>query len=322
MSDLKEYQVLVTPTSYGSMDPSLKSDLEAKVGKVIYNTTGKPLSSQQLQELLPGCQGMIAGLDEIDREALESAADLKIVARYGVGYNNVDLEAARRLGIIVSNTPGANAVAVAELTIALILDLLRPILPAVQGTRAGGWPRKKGFSLVGKTVGILGCGAIGKEVIKRLTGFGCTILAYDLFEDREFAAEYKIQYLSLEEILPRADIITLHLPDTPETRGIVDGEFISKMKTGAWLVNTARGELLDETALANALVNGKLRGAALDVYLQEPPAKDSPLLGLEQVITTPHMGAHADSATNAMGRMALDECLRVLRGEDPQYQVS
>jgi len=322
MRDLKEYQVLVTPTSYGSMDPSLKSDLEAKVGKVIYNTTGKPLSSQQLQELLPGCQGMIAGLDEIDREALESAADLKIVARYGVGYNNVDLEAARRLGIIVSNTPGANAVAVAELTIALILDLLRPILPAVQGTRAGGWPRKKGYSLVGKTVGILGCGAIGKEVIKRLVGFGCTILAYDLFQDREFASEYDFQYLSLEEILPQADIITLHLPDTPETRGIVNGEFISKMKTGAWLVNTARGELLDETALANALINGKLRGAALDVYLQEPPAKDSLLLGLEQVITTPHMGAHADSATNAMGRMALDECLRVLRGDDPIYQIS
>ncbi|MEJ2447546.1 MAG: NAD(P)-dependent oxidoreductase [Anaerolineales bacterium] len=268
--------------------------------------------------ILTGCRRR----NDVGSQGISGTGHTHILRIHGSQLEVRSGRAARQLGIIVSNTPGANAVAVAELTIALILDLLRPILPAVQGTRAGGWPRKKGFSLVGKTVGILGCGAIGKEVIKRLTGFGCTILAYDLFEDREFAGEYEIQYLSLEEILPRADIITLHLPDTPETRGIVDGEFISKMKTGAWLVNTARGELLDETALANALVNGKLRGAALDVYLQEPPAKDSPLLGLEQVITTPHMGAHADSATNAMGRMALDECLRVLRGEAPQYQVS
>jgi D-3-phosphoglycerate dehydrogenase len=322
MKDLKDCKILVTPTSYGSQEPGLKTDLEALVGEVIYNTTGKPLSSEQLQELLPDVDGLIAGLDEIDAKVLSSAPELKIVARYGVGYNNVDLETAKTLGIIVTNTPGANAVAVAELTIGLILNLLRPILPAVNRTKNGEWPRFKGYSLEGKTVGLLGLGAIGKETAKRLVGFGCQILAYDLFPDEKFAAEYTIKLALLEDILPAADIISLHLPGTPDTQRIVNQEFIDRMKTGAWLVNTARGDLIDEDALVNALKEGKLRGAAMDVYPEEPPPEGSQLLKLEQVITTPHMGAHADSATNRMGRMALQDCLLVLQGKKPKYQVS
>ncbi len=322
MSDLKNFKVLVTPTSYGSMDPSLKTDLEDLVGQVVYNTTGKPLSSQQLQELLPGCQGMIAGLDEIDRLALDAAPELKVIARYGVGLNNVDLGAAREKGIIVTNTPGANSTAVAELTVALILDLMRGVLPAVQKTKAGGWPRSKGYSLEGKTVGLIGCGAIGKKAAQRLAGFGCRILAYDLYPDQEFAKRYAVRYSSLKEILPQADVVSLHLPGTPDTAGIVNRGFLNMMKTGSWLVNTARGDLIDEQALFEALQDGKLRGAALDVYSQEPPSRENPLLGLDQVIATPHMGAHSDSATNAMGRMALNECLAVLRGDKPQFQVN
>ncbi len=321
MKPLKDCKILVTPTSYGSQDLTLKTDLEDQVGEVVYNTTGKPLSSSQLQELLIDVDGYIAGLDEIDARALESAPGLKVVARYGVGYNNVDLAAAEKLGIIVTNTPGANAIAVAELTVGLMLNMLRPMLPAVQRTKSGEWPRYKGFSLAGKTVGLLGLGAIGKEVAKRLVGFGCTILAYDLYPDEKFIAEYGIKLALMDDILPAADIVSLHLPGTPETREIVNGEFIKKMKSGAWLVNTARGDLINETALLQALEEGKLRGAALDVYPQEPPAKDNPLLRLEQVITTPHMGAHADSATNLMGSMSLDECLRVLQGKKPKYQV-
>lgn len=322
MNSLGEYKVLVTPTSYGSMDPTLKTELEAMVGEVVYNTTGKPLSSRQLQELLADCQGMIAGLDEIDRAALEAAPELQVVARYGVGYNNVDLEAASERGIVVTNTPGANAAAVAELTVALILNLMRPILPAAQQTRAGEWPRFKGYSLEGKTVGILGCGAIGKQTIRRLAGFGCRVMAMDIYPDEKFAAELGFQFHLLEDILPAADLISLHLPGNPATQGIVNRDFLDSMKTGAWLVNTARGDLIDDQALLEALRSGKLRGAALDVYSQEPPSRDNPLLALEQVIPTPHMGAHADSATNAMGRMALDECLAVLSGKQPKYQVN
>jgi D-3-phosphoglycerate dehydrogenase len=322
MKDLKDCKILVTPTSYGSQDTVLKTDLEAKVGEVVYNTTGKPLSSQDLQDLLPGIDGMIAGLDELDAAALAVADSLKVIARYGVGYNNVDLEAASEMGITVTNTPGANAVAVAELTVALILDLLRPIVPAVLKTKAGEWPRYKGLSLAGKTVGLLGLGAIGKETAKRLSGFECKLLAYDLYPDEKFAAEYDVQLTLMDEILSSADLISLHLPGTPDTKNIVNDDFLGSMKDGAFLVNTARGDLIDEAALLSALQSGKLRGAALDVYSQEPPAPDNPLLALEQVLATPHMGAHADSATNAMGWMALEECLAVLSGKEAKYKVN
>jgi len=321
MKDLKDCKILVTPTSYGSQDPELKTELEKLVGEVVYNNTGKPLTSDQLKELLIDVDGYIAGLDEIDAVAFDSAPILKVVSRYGVGYNNVDLNAASKNGVIVTNTPGANAIAVAELTIALILNMLRPILPAVQRTKQGEWPRYKGFSLDGKTVGLLGLGAIGKETAKRLAGFGCRVMAYDLYPDEKFAAEYGIEMSILDVILPAADIISLHLPGTAETREIVNAEFIEKMKPGAWLVNTARGDLISEKALVDAIENGKLSGAALDVYSEEPPSPLSTIFSFDQIITTPHMGAHADSATNAMGRMAMDECLRVLQGVEPKYQV-
>ena len=321
MKPLADCKVLVTATSYASQDERLRTTLEEKVGQVLYNNTGKPLSSSQLQELLPAVDGMIAGLDEIDSAALSSAPKLKIVARYGVGYNNVDLEAARLHQIIVTNTPGANAKSVAELTIALILNLLRPVIPAVEKTREGEWPRFKGISLQGKTVGLVGCGAIGKETARKLAGFDCEILAHDIIEDKIFASKQDVQYVTIEELLPKSDLVSLHLPGIPETKGLVNKDFLSRMKPGSYLVNTARGELIDESALISALRSGHLHGAALDVFQQEPPESDNPLLKMDQVIVTPHMGAHSDSATNAMGWMALGECLAVLQGQNPKYRV-
>ena len=322
MKRLTECKVLVTATSYASQDERLRTTLEEKVGEVVYNTTGKPLSSTQLRDLLPAVDGMIAGLDEIDAAALESAPELKVVARYGVGYNNVDLEAARLHQVVVTNTPGANAKSVAELTIALILNLLRPVISAVQKTKEGEWPRFKGISLQGKTIGLVGCGAIGKETARRLAGFDCEILAFDIYEDKIFASEQRVSYVPLEELLAKSDLVSLHLPGIPETTGLVNEKFLGKMNPGSYLVNTARGELVDESALISALRSGQLCGAALDVFQQEPPGVDNPLLHLEQVIVTPHMGAHSDSATNAMGWMALSECLAVLQGKEPKYRVA
>jgi len=321
MKSLKSCRVLVTPTSYASQDESLKTILEEQVKEVIYNTTGKPLSSTQLQSLLPGIDGMIAGLDEIDAAAMAAAPDLIVISRYGVGYNNVDLKAAKLNNITVTNTPGANAKSVAELTIALILNLLRPVLPAAKGVQDGEWPRLKGTCLEGKIVGLIGLGAIGKETARRLSGFDCQILAYDIIKNQEFAEQNNVVYMPLDQLLNQADIVSLHLPGTPDTAGTVDGEFFGKMKTGSWIVNTARGELIDEAALIRALNSGKLRGAAVDVYQQEPPDKKNPLLKMENVIATPHMGAHSDSATNAMGRIALEECILVLQGKEPNYRI-
>ena len=177
LMNLKECRLLVTPTSYGKNDPRLKTQLEEQVGEVIYNPTGKPLTSAEVAQLLPGIDGYIAGLDDIDAQALQAADRLKVIARYGVGVDNVDLVAAREKGIVVTNTPGANSVSVAELALGLMLALARQIPEAVEAVHQGKWPRYSGLSLEGKTIGILGLGAIGKQLARRLAGFDCRILA-------------------------------------------------------------------------------------------------------------------------------------------------
>jgi D-3-phosphoglycerate dehydrogenase / 2-oxoglutarate reductase len=319
--NLKDCRVLVTPTSYGKSNPQLCRELEALVGEVVYNPRGRPLKAVELCPLMAGFDAYIAGLDEITAEVLSAADRLQVVARYGVGVDNVDLQAAREHGIVVTNTPGANSKAVAELTVGLILALARNIPQASQGTKAGGWPRLEGFSLEGKQIGLYGLGAIGKQVVRRLAGFDSRLLAYDVAADRDFAAAHGVQLCSPEELLRQADFLSLHCPMLPETRGLVNEAFLNKMKPGAFLINTARGELVDEASLLAALQSGRLRGAALDVYSHEPPGSDHPLMKLPQVIATPHLGSHSDGATNAMGRMALDDCLAVLRGEPPHYRV-
>ena len=321
MKALHDCHILVTATSYGQHDAGLRSELEAAVGRVTYNETGRPLSSSQLAALLPGVDGFIAGLDAIDAAALAAADGLRVVARYGVGVDNVDLAAAAARGIVVTNTPGANARSVAELTVALLLLLARPVLRAAAETRAGGWPRLPGLSLAGKTVGLVGFGAIGRQTARLLAGFDCRLLAYDPLLNEATAAALGVRPAGLDELLAASDFVSLHAPVTPATCGMVNVAFLARMKPGAALVNTARGELVDEAALLGALTSGRLRGAALDAFAAEPPGGDNPLLALPNVIATPHMGAHTDGATTAMGRMALANCLAVLRGEEPTHRV-
>ena len=321
MKPLDQMKVLVTPTSYGKFNPALKTDLEASVGQVIYNDTGKPLTSAQLVDKLPGCDGWIAGLDEIDATALEKTDTLKVIARYGVGVSNVDLSVAEARGIVVTNTPGANSASVAELTVGLILNLMRPMLFAAQETRSGGWPRTRGLSLVDKTVGIYGLGAIGREVAQRLSTFACQLLACEVVPDLEFVESFGIQLVDPEALVSQADVLSLHVPVVAETQNMVNANFLAAMKPGSLLVNTARGELIDEAALRQALESGHLAGAALDVYKHEPPGVEHVLASHPKVIATPHMGSHTDGATNAMGDMALQDCLAVLRGDEPKFRV-
>ena len=319
---LRECRVLVTPTSFAKEDPTLKTTLDAAVGEVLYNTTGRPLTSPELVKLIPGIDGYIAGLDSVDREVIQAADQLRVIARYGVGVDSIDLEAARERGIVVCNTPGANAGSVAELTIALMLSLARNLPAAVQATKAGEWPRLSGFTLAGKTIGLIGFGAVGQQVARRLSRFNCTIMTYDPVVNQAPEDLLGVQFLPKEEVVQRADFLSLHCALTPETKEMVDARFLAQMKPGSFLINTARGELVDEGALLDALRSGKLRGVALDVFTHQPPGKDHPLLALPQVIASPHMGAHTDDATNAMGWMALRECLAVLRGENPTHRVA
>ncbi len=319
---LQDCHVLVTPTSYGRDDEELKRVLEAQVGKVTYNTTGRPLTDLELIELIEDVDGYIAGLDVISREVLQAAKNLQVVARYGVGVDNVDLEAAQECGIIVTNTPGANAASVAELTVGLLLSMTRNLVPAVLSTRAGQWPRLRGQTLAGSTVGLIGFGNIGKQVARKLAGFDCKVLVYDTHPDAEFARECGIKLTSFDDVISNADFLSLHCSLVPDTHHLIDATCIAKMRDGVSLVNTARGELIDEAALLEALNSGKIRGAALDVFSQQPPDPSHALLQHPSVLVTPHMGSHTNGATNNMGWGALNNCLAVLGAEKPINPVT
>jgi len=319
---LSECRVLVTPTTFGKEDRQLRSTLEKAVGEVIYNPLARPLGSSELLPLVKEADGCIAGLDQIDSSVIEAADRLQVIARYGVGVDRVDVEAASRKGIVVANTPGANSVAVAELAIALMLALGRRICQADQATRSGEWPRYSGVGLRGKTVGLVGFGAIGREVASRVKAFGCRVVVADPCVGSDCAGTYGVQLVPLEELLALSDFVSLHASLNPSTSGMVDRPFLMGMKQGAFIVNTARGELIDEEALREALEKGRLAGAALDCFRKEPPAPDHPLLRLPQVIATPHTGSHTDEATNAMGWMSLKACLAVLKGERPDHVVN
>jgi D-3-phosphoglycerate dehydrogenase len=320
--ELKQCRVLVTPTTFGLYDPQLCQELEAAVGEVIYNRRGRPLTSDELKELLPGCDGYIAGLDRVDRAALELADQLKVIARYGVGIDNVDIEAAAQKGIKVTNTPHANAASVAELAVGLMLALARSIPESAESVRAGNWPRLRGKSLGGKVIGLVGFGSVAREVARRLQSWELTLLACDPFGDEELARSLHVRLVTLDDLVREADFVSLHAPLVGATRNMVNADLLAHMKRGAYLVNTARGELVDEEALLAALDSCQLAGAALDVYAQEPPMADSPLRRHPRLLATPHCGAHTDGAANGMGRESIVDCMAVLRGESPLHPVS
>ncbi len=322
MKDVKECRVLVTARSFGAADPALRAELESAVGEVIYNPYGRPFTVEEFAEHLPGVDGMIAGVDTINRSVLESGDSLRVIARYGTGYDRVDLQAAGERGIVVTNTPGANASSVADLAFGLLLSLARHIPEAVFEMRQGGWPRLDGTALQGRVLGLMGFGAIGQEMAKRAAGFGMAVLAYDPAPQEAAAFELGVRLCTVPELLAEADFLSLHMPLTEDTRGFLNQDTIRSLKPGAYVINTARGALIDEAALLDALDDGHLQGAALDTFETQPPDPDSPLRKHPAVLTTPHMGAHSDGAVNLMGRMALDNCLAVLRGMEPPNRVT
>lgn len=319
--DAKDCKILVTPRSFARSDPELRRYLEAEVREVVYNSAGRPLTAEELLELMPGCHGYIAGLDEINRCVIETADSLKVIARYGVGVDNVDLEAAEERGIAVTNTLGANSQSVAELTVGLMLSLARSIPAASNATKEGEWPRIDGITIGGKKVGLLGFGAIGRWVARLLSGFDCTIFAYDPQFNSNIARSLNVHYRTRDRLLREADFVSLHIPLTPETQCTVDEEFLGMMKSNSYLINTSRGELIDEDALLEALQDGLLSGVALDAFSQQPPGEENQLLAHPKVITTPHTGAHTDGAINAMGWAALNNCLAVLNGDEPEHRI-
>ncbi len=315
-------KILVTPTS---MQPGKKSDaldrLSAYCPDLVFNPTGKPLEGQMLIDLLKDCDGYLAGLDTVNEEVLKSCPNLRAISRYGAGYDRVDTETAAKLGIPVSNTPGANAQAVAELAFAMLLCLSRGIVYLHNETVQGEWVRNSGRELFGKTIGIIGLGAIGKKLAACCEGFQMRILAYDPYIQKDYCAEHQIEVVELNDLLSQSDFVTLHLPLNDSTWHLIDAEAIGKMKDNAILVNASRGGIIDEEAAYQALINQKLGGLGLDAFEKEPP-EASPLFTLDNVIATPHAGAHTEEAVKNMADMAVDNLIAMMEGRDCPYIVN
>jgi D-3-phosphoglycerate dehydrogenase / 2-oxoglutarate reductase len=259
---------------------------------------------------------VVRSATRVDAEVLEAGRNLKVVGRAGIGLDNVDVAAATRLGVMVVNAPQSNVISAAEHTVALILAQARNIPQAHVALREGRWERGRfqGAELYGKTLGIVGLGRVGALVAQRLNAFGMRLLAYDPYVSRDRAAQMGVELASLADVLARADIVTVHLPKTPDTTGLIGETELAAMKPGARLVNTARGGIVDEAALAKAIGDGQLAGAALDVFAEEPTSQ-SPLFELEGVVVTPHLGASTTEAQDKAGTTIAEQLLLALAGQ-------
>ena len=308
-------KILVTPTSFkpDKGGPALEL-LRSFSTDLVFNSQGKPLSEEELIPLIADCEGFIAGVDFVTRKVIEHAPKLKVISRYGVGVDRVDLEAAKEKGVAVCNTPGVNANAVADLTFAMLLCIARRVPLLDRKTKAGEWVRSTGFELYGKTIGILGLGAVGKAVAKRASGFSMKVMAYDPFINREYARANGIAAAGFDDVIKEADFISLHLPLMDETKNIINEEKMKAMKKGAVIINAARGGLIDETAAYKLLESGHLGGLGLDAFEAEPPGS-SPLFALDNVVVTPHTGAHTAEATAAMAEVSVKNLIDVLSGK-------
>ncbi|MEI6513829.1 MAG: hydroxyacid dehydrogenase, partial [bacterium] len=241
---------------------------------------------------------MVRSKSKVTAEVINAGTKLRIIGRAGVGVDNIDVNAATQRGIVVVNSPEGNTIAAAELAFALMLALARNIPQADASLRSGEWERNKfiGTEVYKKTLGIVGMGRIGTEVAKRAKAFRMTVIANDPFLSEERSIEIGVESVSLEDLYKRSDFITLHVPKTPETAGMINAEAISMMKTGVRIINAARGGIIDEEALANAIKSEKVAGAALDVFSSEPPSADLDLINLSQDVVTPHLGASTEEA--------------------------
>ncbi|MFC0108330.1 phosphoglycerate dehydrogenase [Kibdelosporangium aridum] len=273
---------------------------------------------QDLLDVVEDVDGIVAGTDAFTAKVIDAASRLRVIGRCGAGYDNIDIEAASRNGVAVTFTPGANRRSVAEHVLALMLNCARLIPQNIASVQAGRWAQRSGRELEGATLGIVGLGSIGKTVARMALALGMRVLAYD----REPVAEPGVSSVSFEEVLRAADFLTLHIFLSESTRHLIDAEALRLMKPSAYLINTARGEVVDEDALADAILSRSLAGAALDVLREEPLPADSRLRGLDNVIVTAHIGAATVEARSRSSLMATRQVIDFLQGRTPENLVT
>lgn len=284
----------------------------------VYKPWTRKRTEEEMIDLLRGIAGAIASTDPFTRRVLAAAPQLKAISRTGVGYDAIDMKAATDHGVIVTNTPGVNRHAVADWTLTLILCCARKLPENLAEIRQGGWKRREGVDLAGKTLGIVGLGTIGKEVARRARAFGMDLLAFDLVQDSSFAEAHGVRYQGVEVLLPQSDFVTLHLFLNEQSRHFINGERLALMKPTAFLINTARGGLVDTAALCQAVRERRIAGAALDVMENEPLPADSPLRELDNVYLSPHVGGATVDARRRSGAMAAENLIRALNGQRPE----
>jgi phosphoglycerate dehydrogenase-like enzyme len=284
---------------------SLREELTAKYPQVTFTESPTVLDGDDLVALLRGHDRAIVGLERVDDRVLSQLPELRVISKYGVGLDGLDIAAIARRGIRLGWTGGVNRRSVAELTLAFAIALLHRVPECEVEMRKGRWHKRVGRQLTGKVVGIIGCGAVGQELVRLLAPFDCRILAHDIRDYAAFYAAHRVTPVDLDELLIAADIVTLHVPLDASTNEMIGAAQLAQMRTGACLINTARGGLVDEDALADALEGGRLAGAACDVFTIEPDANPR-LAALPTFLGTPHIGGSTHEAQLAMGRAAID----------------
>jgi D-3-phosphoglycerate dehydrogenase len=307
------YKILATPRSFAHAKEALEL-LRSHGCTIDLFSKEHPLSSTELHEKIPGYDALILGLDHCDASVIEAADKLKIISRNGAGYDKVDIEAASSKNIVVMYAPGMNTIGVAELTMGLIYSLARDLPRISNAAKQGKWQRSQGWELAGKTLGIIGLGAIGREVAKRALAGDMRVIAFD-----PYAKAYSsLELTDLDTVIQEADILSLHTALTPETHHLINAERLARMRDGAYLINTARGGLVDEAALYDALKSNKLAGAAMDAFEVEPP-EGNPLLTLETFIATPHIGANTKESVSRANLQAAKNVLDILQGRENPF---
>jgi D-3-phosphoglycerate dehydrogenase len=315
-------KVLITATSFSEVSREPEERLVKAGYEIVQNPYGRPMTREEIRPLLKGIDGVAAGVDQWFPPAFDDADRLKVLARHGAGMDCVDVAECTKRGIVVANIPGANAEAVADMAMALMLAVARHIPFGDSTTKAGQWVNSYGVDVFQATLGLLGMGRIGKGVARRGRGFDMRVLAYDPYFDEKFAADYGIERAgSIEQVMKEADFVSVHMPLSDETRKSINAEKIALMKPSAIIVNTARGAIIDEDALADALEAGRIFGAGLDVYATEPPTQ-SRLLKCKRAVTMPHNSSNTPGALRAMGDGVVDAIIDVFEGRRPKFCVN
>ena len=310
--------VIVGPVRYAELCAAGRELLIENGFTLVENERSVPWTADDLAALLPTAAASVCGVEVFDRDALALAPELRIISRLGVGLDNIDLAEARSRGVDVVNAPGGNAAAVAELALGLLLSVYRQIPAMNSGIRTGTWDRFVGAEISGKSIGLIGFGAVSRLLARRLAGFDVDIVAYDPFGDTDEADRLGVRLVSLEDAVSNVDVVSVHAPHVESTHHLVDAGLLASMRPGTVLLNTSRGGLVDESALTDALESGHIAGAGLDVFEVEPVRSDNPLLAFSNVIATTHAAADSLEAYHRIGLSTAQAIVDVFSGRRPQ----